>query len=91
MVLGQVFREVSTTLPFRNLTVPGVQFGKTQTSMTCKKTGVVALDGDCCSGYVNSTGTCIDADQCVVAGGGVSGAYGWAECCSHKWDGSVCT
>lgn len=91
LVLGQVYREVSTTVPFHNITVRGVHFGKTQSALNCKKNGLVTTDGNCCSGYVNSTGTCIAADQCVVAGGNVSGAFGWTECCSHKWDGTNCT
>lgn len=79
-------RELGTTIAFRNLGQSPVHFGMPESRRRCVTDGFSSTDGNCCSGYMDSSSTCLAMNECLVQGvssGGVSSA-----CCSHMTDPS---
>lgn len=88
-------RAYLTAIPFRNLTQPGLHYGKTVTFDNCTRDGDPAPEGNCCSRYRDTVGTCIPQAACIRAGtqppdfGDLQLAAQW--CCSHVISpGGVC-
>lgn len=89
-------------ISFRNITTPGIQFGKIRQVKDCKvvdpSTGVgeVANNAnECCSGYRNPvSGRCVNAASCVrnTGTGAAPAAPGGVDdqCCSRMASGGVC-
>lgn len=77
-------RSLTTDVSFRNLTTPGVQFGKATTEKNCTIDGLVDTNANCCSGFWNpTTQLCTSMATCLVQG---TAALGFTQCCSHMLD-----
>lgn len=84
------YREVTSEVSLRNLSTPGVMYGKAVSTSQCVTDGAAAPSPDvCCSGYSDSdaAGTCLATPACVI-GGVAAGAD--AMCCSHRRTGGTC-
>ena len=80
-----VHRQLTVMTEFRNLTFPGVHFGRLSTSKSCVADGDTdpTGSGNCCSGYMDSTGKCLSMEECSVSGTSMSESQ-FYQCCSHK-------
>lgn len=80
-----------TQIYFRNITTPGIQFGKMRQVKNCLATDAAATDvAKCCSGYRNpTTNVCVAASSCVGPGLTAPGSVA-DQCCSRMQAGGTC-
>ena len=81
-----IHREFNMQIDFRNLSQPGVHFGKSSTNRNCLAAGATAANSEeCCSGYRSGTSNqCMNSASCSKAGATPSTPEA---CCSHQIDG----
>lgn len=82
-------RTITADINFRNLTASGIHFGKAESIKNCVIDGQVSPEGQCCSGYWNSTtNVCIAANACLPRNAALVGIG--QECCSRMSANGVC-